>query len=620
MVPIPFENRRASACFGFVFLVFAFANAGFGCRSATPASPAAREERPLPTSSRPALVPASAPVQTRAAAPFDSPQRDFDFGRMSLELRLTPDDLRQKRMSGVVTHRLRALREGLSKVSLNAVGMRIDAIEGGDPLQPLNFAYDGKLLEIALPAAPTMQRETPLRITYRVENPPLGLHFVGDPADDNFTVYSNGEPLQARYWLPCHDWPDARWAGCDLQFTVPKGLVAVSVGEPEGTPIEAPDGASMTYAWKLNVPIDPHLLGFAAARYVEYKVEGGAVPISFFSQPEFEPDAREAFADAPASLEFFAKLCGVDYPFPRFSHVVVPRHFHGGMEHAGFNMIAPLMFQGNPKADWVRFAYLAHMMAHQWFAGLVNYRHITEAWVNEGFGSYLHLLWMREKRGEDAFRAEMRRVRDLVLRFDVAGKSQPMVNREIGKPEDIYGFGGGLVYWKGAWVLHMLREEMGDEVFWRGVRDYLTRNRFGDVDTSDLKAALERASGRDLSDYFEQWVWRDGTPRLKVRWDWNVESKRLEMHIEQTQLMDPSHPAFAIPLEVSIELEGETSRKTLPLLRASESFAWELPGPPRRVRVDPDMRLLASIRVEEESPASQPTSRNATSAPAEEGR
>ncbi len=532
------------ACFGFAVLASAFTVASFGCKTALPtASAPVHAESPFPPSPRPTLVPEQTPVRTRAPAPFDSPPRDFDFGRMSLELTLTPDDLRQKCMSGVVTHRLRALREGLSKISLNAVGMRIDAVESGDPPQPLTFAYDGKTLEIALQSPPTPQHETPLRIAYRVEKPPFGLHFVGEPADDGFTVYSNGEPLQARYWLPCHDWPDTRLAGCALRFSVPKGLIVVSVGEPVGTPIEAADGASTAFAWKLDVPIDPHLLGFAAGRYVEYKVDGGIVPISFFSQPEFEPDAREAFADAAESLAFFSKLCGVDYPFARFSHVVVPRHFHGGMEHAGFNMIAPQMFLGNPKADWVRFAYLAHMIAHQWFAGIVNYRHITEAWVNEGFGSYLHLLWLREKRGDDVFRAEMRRVRDLVLRFDVSGKSQPMVNREIGKPEEIYGFGGGLVYWKGAWVLHMLREELGDEVFWRGVRDYLVRNRFGDVDTSDLKTAFERASGRDLTAYFDQWVWRDGTPRLKVRWGWDAESKTLHLQVEQTQVVDDSHPA-----------------------------------------------------------------------------
>lgn len=611
MSPTFSEKRRTLAHLGGTVLALLFLGSWAGCKSTALSASAPSETKPIrPVSSQPAraTAPHSAAAPTRTPAPFDSPPRDFDFGRLSVELTFTPEDLLSKGMSGVVTHGLRPRREGVSAISLNAMAMRIDAVEIGNPRRPLDFRYDGKLLEVALPSPPKLNEEVPLRIAYRVENPPLGLHFVGEPADDTFAVYSNGEPLQARYWLPCHDWPDARWPGCDVRICVPYGLVGVSVGEPAAAPAPSADGTSMIFSWKLDVPIDPHLLGFAVGKYVEYVVDCANPRVSFFSQEGFEAAARQAFEDSSAALAFFSQLTGVAYPYPRFTHVVVPQHFHGGMEHAGFNMIAPHMFQGSPKADWIRFAYLAHMMAHQWFAGLVNYRHITEAWVNEGFGSYLHLLWMREKRGADAFRAEMRRVRDIVLRFDIAGKSHPMVNTEIAKPEDIYGFSGGLVYWKGAWVLHMLRAELGDALFWSGVHTYLTRHRFSDVDTSDLKAAFEQASGRELTPFFKQWVWRDGTPHVTVRWNWDSLSEKLIVNVEQTQLIDATHPAFAFPLTLEIGEDGERQRLVVQVSGAQQRFAFDQKGKPGQLRADPDLEMLANLKVEEYAVATQPAS------------
>ncbi|MBI5863570.1 MAG: hypothetical protein HZB38_03495 [Planctomycetes bacterium] len=516
---------------------------------------------------------------------------------MRFEAVFTAGDIAEKAMSATVTHSIRARRDGVASVELNAVGMTIQTVAVGEPPKPAEFSYDEDQLTIRLPRRLRVGDEEHIRIKYRVENPRLGLHFVGELADDDFVIYSNAEPLQARYWLPCHDWPDTRWRGIDAIFTVPTGLRCVAVGEPAKA--EPPPTNEARFAWRLDVPIDPHLFGFAIGRYEEIQCESAGVPIFMYTQAEYAEQAKEAFADAPATLAHFAKLTGTPYPFPRYSHVVVPKHFHGGMEHAGLDMIAPTSFTANPRADWVRYSYLAHMAAHQWFAGIVNYRHITEAWVNEGFGTYLHMLWQAEIDGPKALRRELARSRGMVGRFDRAGRSRPMVNEEIARPVDIYGFGGGLIYWKGAWVLHMLRRELGDETFWRGVHRLLEQHRFDAIDTADLRSAFEYVSVRDLRPFFDQWSYRDGVPRLLVTHAWNAEEKSLRVEIEQRQRIDDAHPPFDLPLELRFKVGDTDHDERMRITSRKTTVEIPLPGQPSSVLADPEVWLLANIDVQD---------------------
>lgn len=548
------------------------------------------------------------PVRKRVAAPFDSPARSVEFGRMRLDVSFQQPDFDAHTMNAVVTHQVRPHEPGLSTLELDAIDLVIKSIEIGPDWTPASFSQGDGKLRIALPATRRDTTEFPLRIAYSVTKPRLGLHFSGK--DDEFTVYTNAEPLQARYWLPCHDWPDTRWQGCDVDIEAPSDYNVVAVGKRSGPPEARDSGRRSLHRWSLETPIDSHVFGFVIGKFSETRQDSSArVPVYLYMQPKYlGPDAAEKwpgllgeFDDAPKSIAFFERLLGHDYPYPQFSHVSVPGHFHGGMEHAGFDMIAPSMFVQMRGNDRLRYDYVNHMIAHAWFAGMTNYAHITEAWLNEGFATYLHILWKGEREGVEAFRREMSSARGRVARFDVVGSAQPMVNTEIPEPGAMYSFGAGAVYFKGAWVLHMLRRELGDETFWRAVHEFLQTNRGRGVVTADLQRSFQRASGRDLNAYFDQWVYRGGTPRLDIRYEWLAERRLLAIEIEQEQLMDEEHPLFRMPLEVRYTAGGAVRDQRLELTQASQRFELECVARPESVRFDPETWALAVIRVD--SPA-----------------
>lgn len=569
-----------------------------------PAAPAADRTRPplpaappkIDTTPRTGLPVHAAPrraARPRQTAPFDSPPFDFDVVSMKLEADFTQEDFDAKRMRAIVTYDLRSRGGGDRTLELDCVGPKVDRVEAGPDWRPLVFTTDFDSLDIDLPARTTAGQRLQLRISYKVEKAKLGLFFAG--ADDDFVVYTNAEPIEARYWLPCHDWPDTRFGASEVIITTPADFSAVSVGAPVGPPALA-DGRATSH-WRLDAPIDPHLFGFVVGRFTTLQFDGGPVPVYAYVQRDHEEAARESFADAPAILTYYQKLIGINYPFPQFSHVSVPGHFHGGMEQAGFDMIAPAMYEALGSSDRTQFDYIAHMIAHAWFAGITSYAHVTEAWVNEGFATYLHQNWMRERKGEAAFEREMRRARAMIVSFGALGSSEPLVNRAISRPGEIYEFGGGLVYYKGSWVLHMLRHELGEATFWAGVRRYLEDNRGRGAVTDDLQAAFEEASGRDLSEFFEQWVYLRGVPELSIAWKWDEKLGAAVVTVKQTQKIDDRRPRFAFPLDLAFDVGDEKRTETVHVSGAEQVFEIALPRKPERLDADPGLFLLAQISV-----------------------
>jgi len=559
---------------------------------------------------------------------FDSPPRSFDFLDMHLELTLTSEDIAARRMRGIVTYSIqpRDPASGPTELPLDAVDLQVrsvrDATIGGD----LSFRGEAGKLLIDVHDAYDSDGHLTVQIVYSVEQPRRGLFFVLPDAEDRDappTIYSNSEPLQARYWLPCHDWPDTRWPA-DVRITVPQSLFAVSVGAlvepprrvppaPASRPSTQPAEPLWTFHWRLDQPIDPHLLGFAVGRFemlrfdsppwisAEPGASGTLPPVFAYVEKEHESAARYTFRRTPQMVHYYSELLGVRFPFPQFAHVSVREHFHGGMEHAGFSMLAPANLTAGPgegsHEDYYEHCYIAHMLAHSWFGGLVNYRHVREAWLNEGFATYLHQLWYTQSDGEDAFRQDLWQTARTVVRGQKLTPAQPLEVRSLRSPGEVYSFGHGLVYWKGAWVVHMLRRQLGEEVFWNAVRAYLLR-RDGSVETADLQKDFEAISGQDLAPFFDQWVRRPDVPELSVKYAWDEERRLARVTVQQTQAAGDEHPPLTFPLDLYFRTEAGGRIETITIDSAETALEFPFPQPPAVFCVDPDNWLLKSLTAE----------------------
>jgi aminopeptidase N len=528
--------------------------------------------------------------------------RPVEFLHMRLELTFTKEGLQSRTCAGRVEYTLRPTATKIHSVRLDAVDMRVLAVELPGEAQAPSFSYDDQHLNVQL-SRPVSRGETlKLAVTYRLTDPPKGMYFVLPSASRPkrpLMVYTMGEPLEARYWFPTHDWPNERWTS-DILVRLPAGYTAVANGVLHSKKA-APDGRSVTFHWRNEVATDPHLVGVVLGELVELRDSWRGKPVLAYTQPGSEAAARYTFRRVPEMLEFYTQLTGVDFPYPGYTHVSVVDHHHGGMEHAGFSLVDPRFLAASEDGEWpleqTESIYLSHMLAHQWFGGIVNYRSVSQVWLNEGFAVLLDSLWTGHTDSPHRFACKMWETARRIAAADSSETGKPLVVRDLAEVEDIYRVDGSKVYYKGAWVLQMLRHQLGDEVFWRGVANYLRTNRGKGVETSDLRRALEEASGLDLEQFFQQWVYGHGVPRLEVEYAWEVTRKRATVTVRQTQKIDKATPAFAFPLDLHFRVGGEDKDITVAVAEAHHELTFDFATEPAVLCVDPHGGLLKTLAV-----------------------
>jgi aminopeptidase N len=167
----------------------------------------------------------------------------------------------------------------------------------------------------------------------------------------------------------------------------------------------------------------------------------------------------------------------------------------------------------------------------------------------------------------------------------------PIVNPSVSDPQKKLN---GLVYQKGAWVLHMLRHRLGDEAFFRGMREHYRRHAGGNATTEDLRQVLEATTGESLETFFRQWLHWSGMPELHVRWHWDETAGEAVVEVEQVQEGEP----YETPLEIAFLSGGDAQKRTMSLREARDLARFALPAAPSGIEVDPDTWLLHAATVD----------------------
>ena len=531
------------------------------------------------------------------AKPQYVPDRPGRVRHIALDLAL---DLAQQRFDATCTISLQPVRSGIARLELDAVGLQIRAARRGDRPQP--FRHDGERLIVEL-LETTGSEAIELAIDYSVERPQRGLYFIA-PNDDYpakpTQVWTQGEDEDSRYWFPCFDYP-GQLATSEIRVRVPKPLQAISNGELITT--EAV-GEETIYHWRQAEIHPTYLMTLAVGDFAEIADSWDGIPIAYYVEKGREADAKRTMGKTPRMVEFFSEKYGYRYAFPKYAQVCVDDFIFGGMENTSTTLLTDrCLLDERAQLDSARAESLvAHELAHQWFGDLVVIEHWSHAWLKEGMASYAEVLWWEHEYGPEAAAYYMLGEARSYLSEDSSRYRRPIVTHIYREAIELYD---RHLYEKGACVYRMLRAELGDKLFDAAMQTFVRDNAHNTVATVDLLRAIDKATGRNLSFLFDQYVFRGGHPDFKVDYAWDSESNLAKLTVTQTQAKTDSKDEkekllFDLRLPITFwygdgeaEPEGKTFR-----IRVSEpeqSFYFPLEKQPQWVNFDAGNAYLKTV-------------------------
>jgi aminopeptidase N len=247
----------------------------------------------------------------------------------------------------------------------------------------------------------------------------------------------------------------------------------------------------------------------------------------------------------------------------------------GGMENASAIFYAENTVTGTRKSE----ALLVHEIVHQWFGNTATEKSFAHLWLSEGFATYLTDVYIEHKYGRDSFAKRLQDEREQVIKF--AKNSARAVVDSTANYMDLLNANS---YQKGGWVLHMLRNEVGDSVFKRVIQTYYSRYKWSNADTRDFQKLVEEVSGKDFKVFFDQWLYRPGVPELHIKKDIGKDGLKLDI-VQGNNL-------YQFPLEITVIMRNGPSRKhTIPVFEKETNFKLNVPGAVS-VKIDPDCKML----------------------------
>ena len=371
----------------------------------------------------------------------------------------------------------------------------------------------------------------------------ITIYYKGIP-DDGFiisknkygdrTFFADNWPNRAHHWLPCIDRPDDK-ATFEFMVTAPTQYNVVSNGfKMEEKQLD--DDRKFTH-WKEEIRSSTKVMVIGVAKFATkvYEDSPKDVPVSAWVYPQ---DSAKGFYDYALTtdiIKFFSDYIA-PFPYNKLANVQSKTVF-GGMENASCIFYAESSVTGDRSNEDL----YAHEIAHQWFGDMASEKSFAHLWLSEGFATYFTDLYFEHKYGREAFLKRLKKERDEAIAF-----AKTSTHAVVDSTTDLMSLLNANSYQKGAWVLHMLRGEVGDTLFHKIIQTYYNQYKGGNADTRDFEAVAERVSGKELRWFFDQWLYRPGIPKILIKKI--VDATGISLLIEQLQ-KEPYR--FTLPVSVT---------------------------------------------------------------------
>lgn len=437
-------------------------------------------------------------------------------------------------------------------------------------------------LVITLPSTQTTGTSATLEITYSGEPPPNGFGSFTTQvrANGSNTLFTLSEPFGARDWWPCKQDLNDKVNSIDVYITAPSQYIAVSNGiEPEAPVIS---GANKTTHFHHGYPIPAYLICMAVTDYSVLTQTAGTFPNTFpvinYIYPENFANVQTQLAQTPLLLELYKNLFEI-YPFHNEKYGHAQFGWGGGMEHTTVSFMAGFSR-----------GLIAHELAHQWFGDKITCGSWKDIWLNEGFATYVASMVYENFDSPAAFVNDKNNMINNIT--STPGGAVYLTDTEALNVNRI--FSDQLSYDKGAMVLEMLRFKLGDTAFFQGMKNYLADPAlaFGYAVTSNFQAHMEAVYGSSLTEFFNDWIYRQGYPSYTITAQ-NIAGGQARFVVNQTQ----SHFSvtyFEMPVPVRIfGAGGQQADIVLNNTTNAQVIIQAVPFPITSISFDPDKHLIS---------------------------
>jgi aminopeptidase N len=448
----------------------------------------------------------------------------------------------------------------------------------------LGFRTIGDKLAIKLGRTYKAGSSIKLDISYS-SRPRKGFYFISPDKHypgKQVEAWTQGESTESKYWFPCIDHPQVKFTSA-ISVAAPAGMVAIS----NGRLVKADKrGKNQVYHWSSSNPHPAYLTSVVIGSYFQ---TSDREILQYYVPHDRKQDAARTFENTPEMLKFFEDYLGTKYPFEKYSQVAVQDFVYGGMENSSCTTLTlDTLHDKKAHLDFTSDYLVSHELAHQWFGDLVTCRDWQHVWLNEGFATYCEALYWEKSRGVDEFQYYVMLTADDYLEEAGTRYTRPIVTKVYKHPDDLFD---RHTYEKGGCVLHMLRHHVGDRHFRSSLKTYLQRYANSTAETDDLRKVFELETGKSLQQFFDQWVYREGHPVLKVQL--TPDENFAKIKVEQTQ---PGEP-FEFALD--IRLVFAKSEKLYSFSIAEKECVLQIPveKPVEWFSVDPQFKILKSIAV-----------------------
>ncbi len=521
----------------------------------------------------------------RADEPY-ARSRDYDLQHVKTSLKFT---LADRGIIGETWQTLAVLRDGITQLAFDSVGLKIETVTINGKTAKFSTTDAKLLVDLDKPARVNEKFEVNIKYT---GHPTKGLYFV--LPDKNYPdrpqeVWTQGESEDTRYYIPIYDYPNARPTS-EMIATVPKDWITISNGKLVSV---TNAGEDKVWDWKQDKPLSTYLISLVAGEFRETKVMWHGIPVTYDVPRGDENAVPQTFMRTPQMLEYFSTRLGVLYPWDKYSQTSVDDFVEGGMENTSATtlttsgLIDPRMAAETREASD---SLDSHELAHQWFGDLVTCKDWADLWLNEGFATFMQMLWEEHQFGIDE---------SAYANWGVARRwmaqpryfTEPTVTRNF---NDALEFEGN-IYDKAGLVLEMLRSQLGDEAFFGALHHYLDVNRGQNVVTADLVKAIEQSTGTNVDRFFNQWIYGAGAPRFNVHASYDAASHQEKLTVEQTQKVEGQVGIFEVPIEVEITTPSGKKSYPIKVSKAEETFTFPADGAPLMVLFDKGNKILKSM-------------------------